>query len=424
MSTTGCNSQRVVVTGYGAICSLGDNTEQIWQSVLDKKIGYDVWDDPGKGISARVFGRIKSPLDLSKFSNKILKNTPRFAELGLIAADEAMTMAFGEEQHLSEYYDQRDCGVIFGTGWAGYDCSSVNFYAYSDPASFSASAHSCFNSMPSIATSVISVNWKLKGYQNSPIAACATGNIAIGDAYEIIKSGKARMMIAGGGESLMQPFTIWSVDVLGALTKEKTDLKKACCPFSQDRSGFVLSEGAAVVCLERLDDALARKATIYGEVVGYANHSDAYVNLTTPAPDLVGRVTTIQKAVEYANIDLADIDYINAHGTSTPMNDLNETLVLKEVFGQRAYEIPISSTKSYTGHLIAAAGGIETIFCLKSLNNKLIPATINLNSPDPKCDLNYVPNEHLFDQDLNHVLNINYGFGGANSCLVLKRFVE
>ncbi|WP_409429893.1 beta-ketoacyl-[acyl-carrier-protein] synthase family protein [Pantoea sp.] len=390
--------------------------------MLDKKIGYEVWEDPGKGISARIFGKIKSPLDLNKFSKKILKNTPRFAELGIIAADEAITMAFGEEQKISAHYDSRDCGVIFGSGWAGFDCSSVNYFAYSDPEALSASAHSCFNSMPSIATSVISVNWRLNGYQNTPVAACATGNIAIGDAYEIIKNGRAKMMLAGGGESLMQPFTIWSVDVLGALSKETTDIKRACCPFSLERSGFILSEGAAVVCLERLEDALERNARIYGEVIGYANYSDAYINLTAPAPDLVGRVTTIKKAIEYADINPEEVDYINAHGTSTPMNDYNETLVLKEVFGKRAYNIPISSTKSYTGHLIAAAGSMETIFCLKTLEHNMIPATINYGTPDPKCDLNYVPNEHLHNRKLKHVINVNYGFGGANSCLVIKRY--
>lgn len=418
------NSQRVVITGYGGICSLGNDSKEIWQSLLDKKIGYDFWDEPGKGISARVFGRIKVPLNLNKFSKKILKNMPRFAELGIIAADEAITMAFGEVQNIAAHYDSRDCGVIFGTGWAGFDCSSVNFFAYSDPDALSASSHSCFNSMPSIATSVISVNWKLNGYQNTPVAACATGNIAIGDAYEIIKNGRAKMMLAGGGESLMQPFTIWSVDVLSALTKETADIKKACCPFSLERSGFVLSEGAAVVCLERLEDALERNAKIYGEVIGYANYSDAYINLTAPAPDLVGRVTTIKKAIEYADINIDDIDYINAHGTSTPMNDYNETLVLKEVLGKLAYNIPISSTKSYTGHLIAAAGSMETIFCLKTLEHNIIPATINYSTPDPKCDLNYVPNEHLRDKKIKNVINVNYGFGGANSCLVIKRYKQ
>ncbi|WLI76611.1 beta-ketoacyl-[acyl-carrier-protein] synthase family protein [Kosakonia sp. H02] len=424
MNTSMHHSHRVVITGYGAICSLGEDSEKIWQSVRDKKMGYEEWDDPGKGISAKFFGRVTYPLKLEKFSRKILKNTPRFAEFGLLATDEALTMAFGDEQDIFSYYDSRDCGVIFGTGWAGFDSSTINYYAYADPESLSASAHSCFHSMPSIGTSVISVNWKLRGYQNSPVAACATGNIAIGDAYEVIKSGKARMMLAGGGESLMQPFTIWSVDILGALSKEQQEAAKACCPFSLDRSGFILSEGAATVCLERLEDALARNATIYGEVIGYANHSDAYANLTAPAPDLVGRTTTIQRAIEYAQLEIDDIDYINAHGTSTPMNDYNETLVLKEVFGSRIYDIPVSSTKSYTGHLIAAAGSMETIFCLKSITDNMIPATINLNNPDPKCDLNYVPNNHLFGQRLNHVVNINYGFGGANSCLVIKRYEE
>ncbi len=413
---------RVVIIGYGAICSLGENSEKIGQAIRDKKLGYEIWDDPGKGVGAKFFGRVNFPLNLSRFSRKVLKNAPRFAEFGLIAADETIPMAFGNEQDIFSHYDPCDCGVIFGTGWEGFDCSTINYYAYSDPNSLTASAHSCFHSMPSIGTSLITVNWKLRGYQNSPVAACATGNIAIGDAYEIIKSGKARMMIAGGGESLMQPFTVWSVDILGALSKEQQNVIKACCPFSLDRSGFILSEGAATVCLERLEDALARNATIYGEVVGYANHSDAYANLTAPAPDLVGRVTTIQRAMAYAGLGVEDIDYINAHGTSTPMNDYNETLVLKEVFGERAYAIPVSSTKSYTGHLIAAAGGAETIFCLKSIADRMIPATINLQRPDPKCDLNYVPNNHLFGQKLDHVVNVNYGFGGANSCLVLKRF--
>lgn len=415
-------AQRVVITGYGAICSLGKNTQEIWQAILDKKKGYDIWENPGKDINTRIFGRIKFDVDTKKFSKRITKNTPSFARLGLIASDEALTMAFGNEQKLSEHYASEDCGVIFGTGWGGFDNTSADYYAYRD--SGSPSIQGCFHSMPSIGTAAISINWHLRGYQNTPIAACATGNIAIGDAYEIIKSGKAKMMIAGGSESSMASHPVWSIDVLGALTKEKTDVEKASCPFSLDRSGFVLSEGAAVVCLETLEEAQKRHATIYGEIIGYANHSDAYVNLTVPAADLIGKKTTITKALAYAGIDVGDIDYINAHGTSTPMNDVNETEVLKAVFGDQAYKIPVSSTKSYTGHLIAAAGSMETIFCLKSIENNFIPATINLNRPDPACDLNYVPNEHLTNQKLDHVLNVNYGFGGANSCLVIKRFTQ
>lgn len=416
------DSNRVVVTGYGAICSLGNNVSDIWQAILAKKMGYDIWDNPGKDIKTKIFGNIKEELSFAHFSKRIIKNTPRFAKLGLIAADEAMSMAFGEEQLFKSYYNEDDCGVIFGTGWGGCDDVNSNYYTYEYDDSKEPSIQSCFHAMANIGTAAITVNWQLKGYQNTPIAACATGNIAIGEAYEKIKNGKAKMMIAGGGESSMSPLSIWSIDVLRALTKEQEDLTKACCPFSLDRSGFVLSEGAAVVCLENLEDAKKRGAKILGEVIGYANYSDSYFNLTVPAPDYHSRTLTIQKALEYANITAKDIDYINAHGTSTPMNDANETQIIKNVFGEYAYKIPISSTKSYTGHLIAAAGSIETIFCLKSMNENLIPATINLNNPDPVCDLNYVPNEHLFNQDLKYTLNVNYGFGGANSCLVLERY--
>lgn len=420
MDAAAHHGQRVVITGYGAICSLGENSEQIWQAIRDKKSGYEIWDDPGKGVGAKFFGRVTSPLNLSRFSRKVLKNAPRFAEFGLIAADETITMAFGNEQDIFSHYDPCDCGVIFGTGWAGFDCSTINYYAYSDLHSLTASAHSCFHSMPSIGTSLITVNWKLRGYQNSPVAACATGNIAIGDAYEIIRSGKARMMIAGGGESLMQPFTVWSVDILGALSKEQQDVVKACCPFSLDRSGFILSEGAATVCLERLEDALARNATIYGEVVGYANHSDAYVNLTAPAPDLIGRVTTIQRAMAYAGLGVEDIDYINAHGTSTPVGDLGEVNAVKHVFGQHAHALAMSSTKSMTGHLLGAAGGVEAIFSVLALRDQIMPPTINLDEPGEGCDLDFVPHEARQGK-LDLVLSNSFGFGGTNGTLIFRR---
>lgn len=412
---------RVVITGYGAITSLGKDSNEAWSAILDKKMGYDVWDDPGKDIKTRIFGNIRYELPLERFSKRILKSAPRFARLGLIATDEAVSMAFGEEQAISAFYNEYERGVVFGTGWGGFDNVGADYYAYRDCKT--PSIQSCFHGMPSVGTAAISVNWSMKGYQNTPVAACATGNIAIGDAYEKIRNGKIKMALAGGGESTMNPHSIWAIDVLSALTKEKHDPVKACCPFSLDRSGFVLSEGAAVVCLENLDDALKRNAVILGEIIGYANYSDAYVNLTVPSPDRNSRMLTIQKAIEYAGLELKDIDYINAHGTSTPMNDLNETQVLKDVFGELAYEIPVSSTKSYTGHLIAAAGSAETIFCLKSIQDGIIPATINLHNPDPQCDLNYVPNEHLSGQTLDHVVNVNYGFGGANSCLVIKRYV-
>jgi len=412
---------RVVITGYGAICALGENAQAIWQAVLNKQLGYAKIEDLPENINARFFGKINQPLKTGNFSKRILKNTPRFAQLALIAAQEAIDMAFGQDNSLQDYYSESECGVIAGTGWGGFDNTAANYFALQKG---TPSIQSCFHTMPSIATAAIAINWNLKGYQSTPVAACATGNIAIGEAFEIIRSGRMKMMVAGGAESTLDPFPMWSIDVLGALSKEQDDPHKACCPFSKDRSGFILAEGGAMVCLESREQALQRNAVILGEIVGYGNHSDAYVNLTAPAPDLTGRIATINQALNQAGLQPEQIDYINAHGTSTPMNDRNETDVLKQVFGDTAWHIPISSTKSYTGHLIAAAGAIETLFCIKSIQDKIVPATINYHTPDPQCDLNYVPNAHLYNQKLKHVINVNYGFGGANSCLVIKEHIH
>lgn len=409
---------RVVITGYGGICSLGDNTHKIWQGVLAKKMGYERFEYEDKSIKSKFFGKINAPLNLQWVSKRISKNTPRFAQLALIATKEALEMAFPSAS-LQDYYSSTECGVIVGTGWGGFDDTAANFYAYREG---SPSIQGCFHSMPSIATAAIAVNWDLKGYQSTPVAACATGNIAIGEAYEIIKSGRMSFMLAGGAESGTTPYPVWSIDVISALSKEQDNPHVACCPFDVNRSGFILSEGSAVVCLESLEHAKKRGAKILGEVIGYANHSDAWVTLTAPAPDMIGKITTLKNALKYSGLECSDIDYINAHGTSTPMNDVSETNVLKEVFGELAYKIPVSSTKSYTGHLISAAGSMETIFCLKSMEYKIVPATINLNNPDPLCDLNYVPNEHIYHYPIRHAMNVNYGFGGANSCLVLRSY--
>lgn len=285
-----------------------------------------------------------------------------------------------------------------------------------------ASPFSNIQAMYSVCTAAIAKIWNLRGYQSTPVAACATSSIAIGDAFELIKAGRAKMVLAGGGESIRDAFNIWSVDILQALSKEQNDVTKACCPFSLDRSGFIMSEGAAVVCLEEYESAKKRGANIFAEITGYGNFSDAY-DMTKPAPDLLGRVKSINKALSQANVSVGEIDYINAHGTSTPLNDLNETESLKLALGDYdyAYEIPISSTKSYTGHLMAAAGSMETIFCIKSMNANMLPATTNLNNPDPACDLNYVANNHVNNEDIKTALNINYGFGGSNSALILQR---
>jgi len=274
--------------------------------------------------------------------------------------------------------------------------------------------------MPNVATAAISMHWNLRGYQNTPVAACATGSIAIGDAFEKIRSGKARMMLAGGGESITQGFSVWSIDTLRALSKEQEDIRKACCPFSADRSGFVLSEGAAVLCLEDYESAVSRGANILAEITGYGSYSDAR-DITSPAEDMLARIQCVRAALQQAGLQPDGLQYINAHGTSTQLNDLNETNTLKLALGDAAKRIPASSTKSYTGHLIAAAGAMESIFSIRTLETGMMPATIHLDRADPACDLDYIPHEHRHSASIEHVMNINYGFGGANSALIFSK---
>jgi 3-oxoacyl-[acyl-carrier-protein] synthase II len=397
---------------------MGMNVEEIWNNIVDQKVGYRYCDDFDSSIEAKFFGFLNEIVSVKGFPKKITKVLPDFAKHALVVSRDAIESAF-ENGNPNLYYDSHDVGVIYATGWGGQDSLNTNNDAYKRNGL--SSPFSNLMSMHSVATAAISMNWKLRGYQNTPIAACAAGSIAIGDAYEIIKSGRQKVMVAGGGESLKETFNVWSIDIIQALSKECNNINKACCPFSKDRSGFVLSEGAAVVVLEDLDSALARGANILGEIIGYANYSDAF-DMTSPATDLSSRVKAINDACNQANVSAEDIDYINAHGTSTKLNDFNESECIKSAFGKKAYEIPISSTKSYTGHLIGGAGSMESIFCLKSIETGMIPATYNLINSDPSCDLNYTPNVHSKGNTINIALNLNFGFGGSNSAVIFKRY--
>lgn len=412
-------NKRVVVTGYGAVCSLGDDVPQIWQSIMDYRVGYKPVEFPESTIKAKFFGFMERDRKrYDGFAKAVLKIAPEFARNALVAVREAVTGAFGPDG-IPESISPFDIGVVIGTGWGGNDASNTNNTEYR--ASGMTTSFATLMSMPSVATGVVSLNWKLRGYQNTPVAACATGTMAIGDAYEIIRSGRQRVMLAGGSESLKGDCNVWAIDVIQALSKEQQDPTAACCPFDRKRSGFVLSEGAAVLCLEEMEHALARGANILGEITGYANYSDAF-DMTAPAEDMKARVVAIEHALRAAGRNPSDVDYINVHGTSTPQNDVNETRALKLALGRDAYGIAMSSTKSYTGHLIGAAGSLEAVLCLKAIQTGTIPATIHLDDPDPDCDLDYTPNRHVTDRPVNTVLNLSFGFGGANCALVMERF--
>jgi 3-oxoacyl-[acyl-carrier-protein] synthase II len=411
--------KRVVVTGYGAICSLGENSQEIWDAILQYKVGYKAHSLNDKTINAKFYGFMEPNKDRYKGLPKaILKMLPVFAKNTMVASKEAISMAFGSDGAWDESYGPFERGVIIGTGWGGFDSAIVNHDSYRDIGS--ASSFATVMSMNNVATAAISMNWNARGYQNTTISACASGTMAIGDAFEVIRSGRAKVMLAGGSESLKGESNLWSIDIMQALSKEQEDVTKACCPFSKDRSGFILSEGAAVLCLEDYDSAVRRGARIIGEITGYGNYTDAY-DMTAPAEDMHARVMAIRMALEQAGKSPGRLDYVNAHGTSTPMNDINESESLKTALGKAAYDIPTSSTKSYTGHLIGAAGAMESIFCLKAIETRTLPATIHLENADPACDLNYIPNRHMEDAEVNTVLNLSFGFGGSNCAAIFEK---
>jgi 3-oxoacyl-[acyl-carrier-protein] synthase II len=415
------NELRVVVTGYGAVTPLGETAGTTWDGIVNHRRGYDVVasvETEDSRLKSRVFGILPENAGrYRRFRKSLIRTQPDFSRNALVAADEALDRAFPEGGDWRSAYDSFDVGVIIGTGWGGLDSANRNNNDYR--ASGMASTYATLMAMNNAATAAVSQNFGLRGPQSTPVAACASGAIAIGEAYQAIRSGRARMMLAGGSETLREIFNLYCIDILDALSKERADPSRASCPFCKRRSGFVLSEGAAVLCLENLADARRRGATILGEITGYGNFSDAH-DLTVPAPDGLARVRAIGFALAEAGLQPADIDYINAHGTGTQLNDLNESDAIKNAFGGRAYRVPISSTKGNTGHLIGAAGALESIVCLKSIATGLIPATVNLDEPDPACDLDYTPNQNRDDVRVRRTLNLSFGFGGANAALVIE----
>ncbi|AYU91922.1 3-oxoacyl-ACP synthase [Serratia marcescens] len=409
------NTRRVVVTGYGAVTALGGNAQQNWQAIMANRLAYRYHDKSAAGIHARFFALLEAEPALEDVAARVSRRLPRFARLALAAASEAIDMAFSSGHvRPGHFYSSLDCGVIIGSGWGGQDEIMQNNADYLQ--SGMGQLFGCFHAMPNIATAICGQHWQLRGYQSSPAAACATGGIAIGDAFEVIRSGRASMMLAGASESLSGNGAIWNIDALRLLSREQKDITKASCPFSRERSGFVLAEGAAVLCLEEREAALARGATILGEVKGYGNFSDAF-DLTAPAEDPQAKVKTIRWALEQAGLGNHEIDYINAHGTSTAQSDVNETAAIKAALGRDAYRTPISSTKSYTGHLLAASGSFEAIVCLQALQQQMMPATCHLHESDPECDLDYIREGHRRGR-LRNVMSLNFGFGGANAALV------
>lgn len=408
-------TRRVVVTGLGLVTPLGTGVEKTWKAICagESGIGRITRFDP-TGYDAQIAGEVKD-FDPARFiEKKEIKKMDTFIHYAVgaaqLAVDDASLKIAPEEA--------TKVGVYIGSGIGGL--GSIEHYHDVLKAKGPGRVSPFFIPMTiiNLASGQVAIRIGAKGPNSCAVTACATGNHCIGDAYRLIQRGEADVMVAGGAEAAVTPLGVAGFAAAKALSFRNDEPTKASRPFDKDRDGFVLGEGAGVVVIEELEHARRRGVRIYGEIIGYGMNSDAY-HITAPPEEGEGAVRCIELALKDAEIDRAQIGYINAHGTST-MADAIETRAIKRVFGEQAFRIPISSTKSMTGHLLGAAGGIEAVFSVLALFHGVLPPTINLDHPDPACDLDYVPNKAR-PAAINTALSNSFGFGGVNACLIFTR---
>jgi len=405
---------RVVITGYGAITPLGLSIAETWEAMVSGKsgIGYITLFDASL-YAVKIAAEVKN-FNATDFIDPVsARYSDRFAQLAMAASLQAFEMSKLKIDDSNKW----DTGILIGSGIGGMTTSSAQMGVIKEKGPGKVSPYTVPMMIADNAASRVSIKTGIMGANYCMITACATGTDAIGMAYRMIKYGDYRAMIAGGADAGIMPLGVAGFVQAGALSKNP-DPQKASRPFDAKRDGFVVGEGSAVMVLENLDYALSRGATILAEIVGYGATSDAY-HITQPAQS--GEAAG--KAIELAltGIDRTQVGYINAHGTSTPLNDSTETKVIKRVFGEQAYKIPISSSKSMVGHMLGAAGAIEAVVCCETINKGVIHPTINLENPDPACDLDYVPNKAR-SQDVHLAISNSFGFGGHNAVLAIGRY--
>lgn len=408
--------RRVVITGMGVISSLGFNTEEYWNSIKQGKCGIStVTKFDTSGMSTKVAAVIEDFKPTDFLDRKEAKRMDRYTQFAVIAADMAVKQSGFDVKDIN----QNRFGVIVGSGIGGIETLENQHKILLEKGPGRVSPFFIPMMISNMAVGRIAIQYGAKGFNESVCTACATSTNAIGDAFKVIQRGDADIMISGGTEASITPMSFAGFSNMGATSKIE-DPQKACRPFDAERDGFVMGEGAGIVVLEELEHALKRGANIVAELVGYGSTNDAY-HITAPAEGGEGGARCMQMAIDDAGIKPEEVDYINAHGTSTPHNDKNETSAIKVVFGKHAYKMFVSSTKSMTGHMLGAAGAIEVIATALALKEGFVPATINYNTPDPECDLNYVPNEGR-EADIKLALSNSLGFGGHNATLTLKKY--
>lgn len=409
--------RRVVVTGLGLVTPLGIGVEKNWEALIAGRSGIGpITRFPGvEFFSTRIAGQVPGFRAEDFIEPKEIKKMDLFIQYSVAAAG----MAIESSGLRIDPHEADRIGVIIGVGLLGLE--TIEFYhkALLEGGPRKISPFFIPKVISNLAPGQIAIRYGAKGVNWTPTSACASGNHAIGEAFHLVRRGLQDVVIAGGAEAAVTPLGVGGFSAMKALSSRNEEPERASRPFDKDRDGFVIAEGSGVLILEERERALKRGAKIYAEVIGYGANGDAH-HMTAPAPEGEGAARCMRLALKDAEIQPDDVDYINAHGTSTEYNDMNETQAIKTVFGERAYKIPVSSTKSMTGHLLGAAGAIEGVYSSLALCRGMIPPTINYETPDPQCDLDYVPN-HARKADLQVVLSNSFGFGGTNACVIFRR---
>ncbi len=413
------DKRRVVVTGTGLVTPLGTGTEKSWKGFTEGRSGIrKITHFDSSSLLCQIAGEVPD-FEIDRFIEiKEQKKMDRFIQLGLAAS----VMAVEDSGLQITESNAERIGTIVGAGMGGLPAIERYSKLLDEKGYKKVSPFFIPMTIINLAAGQISIRFGAKGPNSAVATACASGSHAIGDSFKIIKRGDADVMITGGSESVITPLGIVGFDVMKALSRRNSEPEKASRPFDRDRDGFIMGEGAGIMVIEELEHALKRGAKIYAEIIGYGLNSDAY-HITSPSPDGEGATRCMNSALKDAGIRPEEVHYINAHGTSTKYGDEIETAAIKKVCGEHAYKIAVSSTKSMTGHLLGASGGVEGVICVLSIINQIAPPTINLENPDTGCDLDYVPNKAR-QLDINVAMSNSFGFGGTNACIVFRRYTE
>ena len=405
---------RVAVTGVGAISPVGLDSNESWNSIKKGELGISkITSFDSSNLAVHIAAEVKGFLPEDKLGKKDSRRLDRFSQFACVASMEAFDMSGLDAESL----DMTRFSSIVGSGVGGIMTLSDQFDVFFNKGPERISPFLIPMMLPDMASGNVSMKLGLKGINYSPVSACATGTDAIGQAFDLIVKGDIDYAVAGGSEAAICPIAVAGFDSCRALSSNQ-DPESACRPFDKERDGFILGEGAGILLLENYDHAVKRGANILAEVIGYGASSDAH-HITQPSPGGEGAARAMNLALTRAKVNSEELNYINAHGTSTPLNDKFETMSIKTVFGNDT-KIPISSTKSMTGHLLGAAGGIEAVFCIKALQDQVAPPTINYKNPDDDCDLDYIPNQSR-EVVLEKVMSNSLGFGGHNASLIFSK---